>query len=165
MVQIPGKDILLSSPQKSDVKLHGRFSHFLIWMFTLISLNFFKIIVDLQCLSISAVQESEPATHTHTHTHFFLTHINTHTHTHIYIFTHTVFFSHYPPSCSITSDYSSLCLTAGSHCLSAFHFCRNLRQPLNRIGRQGHQKCPRAPGRWTEDLTVSTASGLTTWLL
>ena len=37
------------------------------------------------------------------------------THTH----THTFFFSHYPPSCSITmTRYSCLCYTAGSHCLS-----------------------------------------------
>ena len=36
---------------------------------------------------------------------------HTHTHTYIYIF----FFSHYPTSCSIPSDCSSLCCTAGSH--------------------------------------------------
>ena len=30
---------------------------------------------------------------------------------------HIYFFSHYPPSCSIISDYSSLCSTAGSHFL------------------------------------------------
>ena len=36
----------------------------------------------------------------------------TDTNTHIYI----VFFSHYPPSCSITSGYSSLCYTEGCRC-------------------------------------------------
>ena len=48
----------------------------------------------------SAVQQSDPVTHTHTHTYIY------------------ILFSHYPPSCSITSDYSSQCSPAGHHCLS-----------------------------------------------
>ena len=57
----------------------------------------FFIIVDLQCLSISAIQQSDPV-----------------------IPIYTFFFSHYPSSCSITViRYNSQFYTAGSHCLSS----------------------------------------------
>ena len=56
----------------------------------------FSIIMIYSVLSVSTVQQCDPVLHT-------------------YIF----FFSHYPPSGSVTvARYCSLCSTAGSHCLS-----------------------------------------------
>ena len=60
--------------------------------------DFFSIIFGLQCSFSFLLYSKVTQSHTHTCIHMF-------------------FFSH-PPSCSITSDYSSQCHTAGSHCLS-----------------------------------------------
>ena len=49
----------------------------------------FSVIVDLQC-SVNFYCTAVTYTYIYTHTHIYL---------------HTLFFSHFPPSCSITSDY------------------------------------------------------------
>ena len=39
----------------------------------------------------------------------------------VYVYVYILFSSHYPPSCCITTRYSSLCYTTGSHCLPTPH--------------------------------------------
>ena len=93
----------LSIIQKSVISVIPCHSQILFILFCFLRFLFFLLWLIYSVLSISAVQHSDPVIHTYIHVCVCL-----------------YFFSQYPPSCSMfqATRYSSLCCTAGSHCLS-----------------------------------------------
>ena len=114
-----------------------------------LKIYFYQSIVDLQCLSISAVQQSDIVLYTHTHT-------------------HTFFFSYYLPSWSIPSDciqfpvlqsrtsllIFSNCMNMAPHYKCGFNACPIKRETIDRGG--GHpQECPPHGGFMTQMLIAA----------
>ena len=76
--------------------------------------------VTVHGITESDMTEATECAHTHTHTHTY-THACTHIHTHIHTYTYTqthLFYVIFHYDLPLSTEYSSLCYTVGSCCLS-----------------------------------------------